>query len=138
MKEQEEIIIAITDLEEKSGYNHMAGYKVITNKQEIKLMIDNESGCCERWGWFWCNENPQDYVGAELKDIKLVNEALSPEIMKKNELDPNQKYFEGGVCYVNLETSKGMLQFVAYNEHNGYYGHEAKIISTQLNHEETL
>ncbi len=135
MKEK---IIAITNLEEKIEYSHMAGYKVITSKQEIKLLIDNESSCCEVWGWFWCNEDPQKYVGAELQDIKIVNEALSQEIMQKNNLNPKEEYFEGSVCYVNLETSKGTLQFVAYNQHNGYYGHTAMVISTQLNHEETL
>ena len=40
--------------------------------------------------------------------------------------------------FVNLETNKGTLQFVAYNEHSGYYGHEAKVQCTQLMHSETL
>ncbi len=34
--------------------------------------------------------------------------------------------------FVNLETNKGTLQFVAYNEHNGHYGHEAKVTCKQL------
>ena len=44
----------------------------------------------------------------------------------------------GGAMFVNLETSEGLLQFVAYNAHNGYYGHEAVLVSKQLNHEERL
>ena len=31
--------------------------------------------------------------------------------------------------FVNINTSNGALQFAAYNEHNGYYGHEAVVIS---------
>ena len=58
--------------------------------------------------------------------------------MKQNDLDLNGDYFEGGVMFVNITTSKGVLQFVAYNEHNGYYGHSACVISKQLNHEECL
>ena len=45
---------------------------------------------------------------------------------------------EGGVMFVNLETDMGTLQFVAYNEHNGYYGHEAKVQCTKLTHAEHL
>lgn len=44
----------------------------------------------------------------------------------------------GGAMFVNLETSEGLLQFAAYNSHNGYYGHEAVLISKQLNYEEGL
>ncbi|MEL3959481.1 hypothetical protein NST17_20225 [Caldifermentibacillus hisashii] len=40
--------------------------------------------------------------------------------------------------FVDIITSNGTLQFVAYNEHNGYYGHEAKVISTQIEHSEFL
>ena len=40
--------------------------------------------------------------------------------------------------FVNVETDKGLLQFVAYNEHNGYYGHEACVISKHLNESEYL
>ena len=40
--------------------------------------------------------------------------------------------------FVDIVTDRGVLQFVAYNIHNGYYGHEAKVISTQLEHNETL
>ena len=27
--------------------------------------------------------------------------------------------------FVNINTSNGLLQFAAYNNHNGYYGHNA-------------
>jgi len=40
--------------------------------------------------------------------------------------------------FVDLKTDRGKLQFVAYNEHNGYYGHEAEVICNQLNHSEVL
>jgi hypothetical protein len=39
---------------------------------------------------------------------------------------------------VNIDTDRGQLQFVAYNEHNGYYGHNAVVVSKQLTHEECL
>lgn len=30
------------------------------------------------------------------------------------------------------------MQFVAYNAHNGYYGHQARVVSKQLKHEVCL
>lgn len=49
----------------------------------------------------------------------------------------------GSAMFINVETTKGLLQFVAYNEHNGYYGHEVKLVSkyndkTIINTEEVL
>jgi hypothetical protein len=132
-----EKILKITDLEQGELYT-MAGYAVETDKQIIKLMIDNDSSCCEQWGWFWCNDNPQDFIGAELLDVKLTDDALNEAKFKENNVDPSNEWFEGGIMFVNLETDRGTLQFVAYNEHNGYYGHEARVECEQLKHSETL
>lgn len=115
----------------------MAGFEVVTDKQSIKLYIDNDLLCCEEWGYFWCNDNPQDFIGAELRRVSLTDADLNEVQMKANELDLNDE-FEGGVMFVNLETDRGTLQFVAYNEHNGYYGHEARVQCTQLTHTERL
>lgn len=133
-----EKIVEIKDYEAKEGYSNVAGFEVVTDKQSIKLYIDNDCACCEKWGHFWCNDNPQDFIGAELRSVRLTDTALNEAQMKANDLNPNDKWFEGGVMFVNLETDKGTLQFVAYNEHNGYYGHEAKVQCTQLTHAETL
>lgn len=133
-----EKIIEINDYEGKDGYHNVAGFEVVTDKQSIKLYIDNDSSCCEKWGHFWCNDNPQDFIGAELRSVSLTDTALNEAQMKANDLNPNKKWFEGNVMFVNLETDRGTPQFVAYNEHNGYYGHKAKVRCTQLTHDETL
>ena len=126
-----ERIIKIKECSEEDGY------EVVTTSQRIKLFISNFQLCCESWGYFWCNDDPQDFVGAELLDIRLTDEALSEVQMKAND-DPQSWLYEGGIMFVNLETSKGVLQFVAYNAHNGYYGHTATVESLQLNHDEML
>jgi len=108
------------------------GYQIITDKQTIKLGIDNMRSCCENWGYFFSEDNLDEFIGAELLDIKLTDSQLKPA-----EFDTNNMY-EGGAMFVNIETSKGTLQFIAYNEHNGYYGHESCVISKQLTHEEVL
>ncbi len=112
-----------------------AGFEVHTSEQVIRLCIDNISSCCEQWGWFWCNDNPQDFVGAQLLDVKLTDTALNAAPLDEN---GNVREFAGSLMFVNLETDRGTLQFVAYNDHNGYYGHEARVQCRQLNHSEHL
>lgn len=134
-----EKIIEIRDYEAKEGYRNVAGFEVVTDKQSIKLYIDNDSLCCEQWGYFWCNDNPQDFIGSELLGVSLTDTALNEaEINANGHLNPDDRYFEGGIMFVNLETSEGTLQFVAYNEHNGFYGHAATVECTQITHSETL
>lgn len=133
-----EEIVEIHDLEDKEGWTQRAGYEVVTTQQRIRLLIDNSGQCCENWGWFWCNDNPQDFIGAQLRSIGLTDAALNEAHLKANSLDPSDKYFEGGIMFVNLETDRGTLQFVAYNQHNGYYAHTATVESAQLKHEESL
>lgn len=133
-----EKILKIRGYENSDGYSDVDGVEVLTDRQIIKLFIDNYQSCCERFGYFWCNDNPQDFVGAELRGVTLTDMALNEATLKANDLDWNNKSFEGRVMFVNLETDKGTLQFVAYNEHNGYYGHDAKVQCTQLMHVETL
>jgi hypothetical protein len=131
-----EKIIEIKNYENETEY--VAGYEVITNEQRIKLYIDNDQSCCESFGYFWCNDDPQEFIGAELYTVTLTDTALNQRYLEDRDMDPKSEYFSGGVMFVNLETSKGTLQFVAYNEHDGYYGHEATVECTQLAHSETL
>lgn len=112
------------------GWSNYDGWQIITDQQTIKIGIQNGQDCCENWGYVISNDNPDEFIGATINEIKIVDTALNaakaPEI------------YEGAAMFVNIETDKGTLQFTTYNEHNGYYGHEAVLISQQLNHEETL
>ena len=47
-------------------------------------------------------------------------------------------YLKLEITIISWRAYDGYLQFVAYNSHNGYYGHEAVLISKQLNYEEDL
>lgn len=111
------------------------GYQVITDKQTIKLGISNYQSCCESWGYFMSEDDLKEFEGAELKEITLTDVALKTEIFKSKDIDLE---LEGDLMFVNFSTDKGVLQFTAYNQHNGYYGHSAIVISEQLNHEEVL
>lgn len=115
--------------EERSwgGYD---GFQIITDLQTIKIGISDGQCCCESFGCIITNDDTKEFIGAELKSIAIVDNALNNKKIEELEyLD------SGGAMFVNFETSEGLLQFVAYNAHNGYYGHDAVLISKQLNEE---
>lgn len=109
------------------------GYQIITDNQTIQIGISNSQDCCERFGCIITNDEIVDFIGSELLGVSITDTALNNK--KIDELE----YLDcGGAMFVNLETSKGLLQFVAYNAHNGYYGHETVLVSKQVNHRESL
>jgi hypothetical protein len=102
------------------------GYLIITDKQTIDIGISQEQDCCENAGYFMSNDDLKDFVGAELREIKLTDDLLETTVV------PDYATIECNTMFVTFETSNGTLQFVAYNDHNGYYGHEAWVKSTQV------
>lgn len=108
-----------------TGIWTMSGWLVRTNKQAIRVLIDDQSRCCEGWGYLVSEDDPSSYVGAELRGVSVVDEALR----KYEAIDWGPDC--GGAMFVNLDTSRGTLQFAVYNGHNGYYGHDVLIESEQ-------
>jgi hypothetical protein len=119
-----EKITKIEEVEDK-----MAGYKITTSAQEISILIANFQSCCEDYGYMVSEDDLESFIGADLYSIKTVDSALTV-----NELSLKEYSIDQGACvFVNLETSKGTIQFTLYNQHNGYYSHDVKITSKQLN-----
>jgi len=118
---------------EETTFENKDGFIITTTEQEIKLGINNVQSCCEDWGYFMSEDNLPDFIGAKLLNVNITDTLLKAH----DEVDIDNMYV-GGVMFVNLETSEGLLQFVAYNEHNGYYGHEACVISKQITDYEIL
>ena len=116
----------------KEDWNSFEGFQIVTDKQTIKLGISDGQSCCERSGYFMRNDDIKEFEGANLIDIAIADTALNVKKLESEDL------YEPNLMFVNLNTSEGLLQFVAYNCHNGYYGHEAVVLSEQLKHEETL
>lgn len=111
------------------------GYQIVTDKQVITVAISNSQDCCENWGYLMSQDNLQDFIDAELLEVKVVDTALNSHV--KDFL--KEDYVSESSCmFVNFETSAGTLQFTAYNEHNGYYGHEAFVISNQIEYSTDL
>ena len=109
------------------------GFTIQTDRQIIKLGIDNGQNCCENWGYLMSNDDLNEFIDANFLGIEIVDSALNPA-----KFEEEVKLYEGDAMFVNINTSKGVLQFVAYNEHNGYYSHEAVVVSRDFNHDERL
>lgn len=116
------------------GYNELFdGFYIKTSEQVIKVGISSNQSCCENFGCLVSEDNPSDFVGALLRSVAIVDMALNQRI-----LDETNSLDEGGALFVNFNTSKGLFQIVAYNAHNGYYGHHAVLVSKQESVETVL
>lgn len=129
----------------KEAWCEQDGFKITTTEQEIYLVMDNMQCCCENFGYFMSEDNIDNFIGSNLLDIKItdtMSKSITANMLKDAclELDDDGciEVYEGSIMFVDIITSNGVLQFVAYNEHNGYYGHDAWIISKQLTHKQCL
>lgn len=121
---------------EKTSFNledywaNYDGYIVTTDKQEIKVGIENGQSCCESWGEFMSQDDLSEFIGAYLLEVYVTDTELRNYDLERS--------YEGDIMFVNFRTTNGVFQFVAYNDHNGYYGHSAVVVSEQLKYRTTL
>lgn len=107
------------------------GFDIHTCKQVIKLRIDMEPSCCETTGFFMSEDDLYPFIDSALLKVTVTDTALKThEVIDGVESDM--------VMFVTFETDRGAFQFVAYNIHNGYYGHTASIECEQLNESRCL
>lgn len=152
-----EIIVAIEEIEQE--FDELPdtiyqvpyqGYKITTDRQEIFLLIEADQQCCEIWGYLMSEDNLDEFIGATLLGLRVIDmdgktKASHPDNEEdwtdEDYRDDDEEDYDGrfdNAMFVNIETDRGTLQFTAYNNHNGYYGHTARVISQQLTHEESL
>ncbi len=123
MKEKITNIKEVHDVELKCGEIYRAeGYLIETEKATYYFLIDQDQCCCESFGYLSTPDDFNDFVGADLLSIKRVT---VNDCVKQNDLEErmNQEFDPAQTMFINIETSNGLLQLAAYNEHNGYYGH---------------
>lgn len=135
-----ELIVEIKEYRgEQDGLGVEAGFQIVTNAQTITLAIYDEPSCCESWGYLLSEDDTGKFVGAELRGIRITDTNRSQRRFTTDWNDDDAEHLDAGnVMFVDIETDLGVLQFVAYNAHNGYYGHEARVSSRQLTHSEVL
>ena len=114
-------IVSINEQDFKSDGRTYEGFIVtLDDGTDVRMGIASGQCCCENYGYLTSQDDFTDFVGAELLRVKGVDKAL------KHYDVPS--VYAGSAMFINLNTSRGQLQFVAYNEHNGYYSHDAVLI----------
>ena len=119
----------ILNIEDYAFCEDYIGYRITTNNRIIEVLIDNEQQCCEGWGYMCSEDDVTTFVGGDLLSFDVVNDMLEVK-----EFPKLCSYLEAEECiFINFKTSKGDLQIVVYNSHNGYYGHEVIVRSKNNN-----
>jgi len=137
---QDTIIEDIKMIDNDNSTLECCSIKIITNNSNEDIVtntsiclgtctIDDDQNCCEIFGIYAYildendannrDRNIQKFIGSELLDITNL------EINKAGVY--GEKYIK-----VDVLTSKGTLQIMIYNEHNGYYSHWVSIRSRSL------
>lgn len=129
--------------EDEWSFDREEGYEIETTDQKILLVIDAYQSCCESWGYFLTEDDTAKFIGAELRGIAVTDTDRSTKQIRRYDWDePTPEgaidLYDGGAMFVDIETDRGVLQFVAYNAHNGYYGHTARVSAKQLEHQEVV
>ena len=102
------------------GGSNYDGWKIITDENVYHILLDNGQSCCESWGYIVSESDFSEFVGKDIKDVRLTDTKLNNSSVY-SDLD---NLYHGGVQFVDFEFSDGgVLQFAVYNGHNGYYGH---------------
>lgn len=130
-----ETITSITEYNSPLAvYGSEMGHQIITSKQTVLLAIDDEGSCCETWDCFF-HTATEEFVGAELLGVERAEEALACIGISAAE---DLETYEANILHVNIITDRGVLQWTAYNNHNGYYPHGVRVVSQQLKLEDSL
>jgi len=129
-------------------FSDYGGYEIITDKVNIKFLIEDWAQCCERWGYissFDSEDELKYYIGATLYEVKFVDlDDILPDrdqeftgdknkdkILSRWYSDPDEfdvDDFCQTVLFIDCYTSKGVFTLSVYNNHNSAYGHEVKLV----------
>lgn len=120
----------LSDYKINTGLETYEGFRVETDSGFIEILVEDQLSCCEEWGSIISNDDLSFFVGAEIISKRFVNNDTYDdcEIIKEK-----VEWIEVLDCaFIDLETTKGKLQLAVYNNHNGYYGHNIKIIENGI------
>jgi hypothetical protein len=110
----------------KGWYNTMEGYEIITEKNKILVLIQDGQQCCEQAGFFSSDDDLKSFIGSDLREVNLTDKALRKITVSEIGLDLDSEYTS--IQFVDFVTDKGAFQLAVYNSHNGYYGHDIKVM----------
>lgn len=116
------------------------GYKVITTQQEIALQIESETLCFEEWGIYLVLNDlrighfkdttippliteeifSQALIGRQVRKVKWLQQPTDKYTLQRREDT------EWGDAIIGIYTDRGILQLVAFCQHNGFYNHKVR------------
>jgi hypothetical protein len=120
-------------LNTKDGEEWM-GYTIQTTKQTIQVLINVYQQCCEKFDVAMITpKNQVSMTDAEDREIigsKVLRvgwaKKIHPDYLPIVRLDCFAGY-DVPHAVVDIQTDKGLYQFIAYNNHNDYYPHDIKV-----------
>lgn len=111
------VVSVDTEFELTHDRSKYVGVKIETNKEDILCLIESGNFCCEDYGTYISTDYElSTIIGKSITSIKLGKESNIRE-PKSDDRDCN------GVV-IRVETERGLIKLVAWNEHNGYYPHQ--------------
>lgn len=98
---------------------HYTGVDItLDDGRHVKFGISSDQHCCERWDYLHPADDYSEYIGAEYLGLREID--TWPEFSRNQDIvDDDYGCFQA----MEVMTSKGPLQFVVYNSHNGFYSH---------------
>lgn len=97
------------------------GRKVnFVDDNNVLVGFDDESCCCENFGWFLSRALPTTIEEGDNIDPEGFN--FDPNFFDERTLD--DKYFDcGGLVSFRLTKGEDEIFLTLFNSHNGYYSH---------------
>ena len=106
------------------------GYRIKTEQDNIKFVVDNSRNLGECWGYLSSPEDLKDYIGSEYL-------GYFSDSQNEVKLTGNVKKLTN--CqFLNIKTSNGDIDFVVYNAYGNFYHKEIlliinnKIVSSEI------
>lgn len=114
------------------SHKYFEGFVLKTNKQDIKIGITKFGQCCEKFGVMVMAPreacvDAKDILGAEIISINWGKDGTVDKTLHPYTWTSYYEIWDDKVdvyyCPINIMTNLGLIQVLAYNEHNGYYPH---------------
>lgn len=115
------------------SYGNADGVRLVfTDGTQLEFGINMVSDCCERFDYLHSDIVPEEFVGAKLLKVEEIDtwpKSISIPASAVRYDNPHEVDCDGGGYQaIRILTTKGEMEFVVYNSHNGYYSHNTLFI----------
>ena len=110
------------------------GYFIETDKTEIFLLVEDGTHCCENFGFMTTENDINEFIGEEIQsEFKITalrgDEEYDTVVKAFKDFNADGYYSDvTEAIFLEFMSKDKTLQFAVYNTHNGYYGHDIRIL----------